>query len=154
MVSPKPNTNRCAYFKGRFRSPNLNFGVPGNLLAPLGSILVTWGGPRDMKGSPMRKRADSGNFSPLFGTKIIKNNFQIVFSCDLWPLPIFDENCRETSEPGPLECDENIVNTVSDAMSPWRNKIPKMMAQGSNLEGFGVTSGSLWAPNGTPEAVF
>ena len=30
----------------------------------------------------------------------------------------------------------------------------KIVAQSFILEGFGVTSGSLWAPNGTPEAVF
>ena len=33
-------------------------------------------------------------------------------------------------------------------------KAIKIVARSSILEGFGVTSGSLWAPNGTPEAVF
>ncbi len=30
----------------------------------------------------------------------------------------------------------------------------KMVARTSIMEGFGVTLGSLWAPNGTPEAFF
>ena len=43
--------------------------------------------------------------------------------------------------------------TSPNAMSPFRKKVSKMDARGSILEGFGVTLGSLLAPNDHPETL-
>ena len=44
------------YFRGRFRSQNVNFEVPGEHFGTLGLFLVTWGGPGGPKADPRRKR--------------------------------------------------------------------------------------------------
>ncbi len=63
---------------------------------------------------------------------------------------VFEENCRKTDDLGPLECDENIANTVSDAMSPRCGKSTENEGPGLHFGGlwghFGVTLGTKWAP--------
>ena len=71
--------------------------------------------------------------------------------CALWPKSSFcKENYRNTGDPGPLECDENIANTVSDAMSPCCGKSTENEGPGLHFGGlwghFGVTLGTKWAP--------
>ncbi len=67
----------------------------------------------------------------------------MFFFCDLCPTSVFKENRRETGAPGPLECDENTVNSVSDAMSPYRHKSHQKGDPGLHFGGvwarFGVT---------------
>ena len=98
-------TVRCVLFTSISESP-------GVILVFLSSILVAFGGPgspRDPKGSPMRKRADSGSYSPPYlgihvGTfpnkKHTKTTSGIVFLVTCGQRSFFEEDCREMDDSG------------------------------------------------------
>ena len=64
-------TNRCAHFRGRFRHQNFDFGTPGTHFDIPGSILVIWGGPRDLKADPIRKNQVFSSYFPSAQNKQI-----------------------------------------------------------------------------------
>ena len=88
-------------------------------------------------------------WGPNFGTFSIK--FQKVelqkrsFVRLVWSTQVFLQNCRKIADPRPLKCSKNIVNTVSDAMSPCSNQ----SSENDGLEvHFGGDLGSLWGQVG------
>ena len=142
--------------------PKPQFWHPGSHFGTLGLHFGGLGSPRDSKGSPKRKRVDSGSYSPLiwtpiltrFWTKLIKNGFWKRFVSDLWPTLLFFRFVLKNGRLGIPECDEHIVNTISDAMSPCADKSSKHDGPELHFEWlwhhFGITLATKWHP----EAVF